>query len=156
MSLRAGGDPGRFDGHVDAARRERDLFVDFYDERDGADVSIAGLRRHRRRAINRLRTGPAAIDPAYYAVLSNFETEDPDWRFWRNFRQDRLGRLAASVVFPGANDLVIDTSSMTSFGVPGLKASGTCDFRTSSTVWHCNYFRQKRTIDYIAARFGAY
>jgi len=126
---------------------------------DAAAVLIPGLAAQsaveNNHEINRLRTGPAAIDPAYYTVLSNFETEDPAWRFWRNFRQDRLGHLAASIVFPGTNDLVVDTASMTSFGVPGLRAAGACDFRTSSTVWHGNYFRQKRTIDYIADRFGA-
>jgi pimeloyl-ACP methyl ester carboxylesterase len=105
--------------------------------------------------INRLRTGPAAVDPAYYAIMSNFETDNPGWRFWRNFRKERLGDLAADFVFPGKNDLVVDTWSMTDFGVPKLKLAGAaCDFGTSDTVWHCNYFRQKKTIDYLATKFG--
>lgn len=105
--------------------------------------------------LNRLRTGPVAVAPAYYAVISNFETKDPGWKFWRNFRTDRAGDLAADIVFPGANDLVVDTWSMTDFGVPQLKLAGPpCNFGASDTVWHCNYFRQEKTIDYLAAKFG--
>ena len=105
--------------------------------------------------LNRLRTGPVAVDPAYYAIMSNFETEDPGWKFWRNFRKDRVGDLAADIVFPGANVLVVDTWSMTDFGVPKLKLAGPpCDFGTSDTVWHCNYFRQDKTINYLAATLG--
>jgi len=105
--------------------------------------------------INRLRIGPCAVDPAYYAILSNFETSNPGWRFWRNFRKDRLIDLATDVVFPTDNDLVVDTWSMTDFGVPKLKLAGaSCDYGTSDTVWHCNYFRQERSINYIASRFA--
>jgi pimeloyl-ACP methyl ester carboxylesterase len=104
--------------------------------------------------INRLRIGPAAVDPSYYAVLANFETRNPGWRFWRNFRSDRAKDLAADVVFPGENDLVVDTWSMTDLGVPRLKLAGaTCDFGTSETVWHCNYFREDKTIKYLASKF---
>jgi pimeloyl-ACP methyl ester carboxylesterase len=104
--------------------------------------------------LNRLRIGPVDVDPSYYAILSNFETQNPSWRFWRNFRKDRLADLAAGVIFPGDNDLVVDTASMTDFGVPRLKLAGaSCNFRTSDTVWHCNYFRQAKSIDYIADSF---
>jgi pimeloyl-ACP methyl ester carboxylesterase len=104
--------------------------------------------------LNRLRLGPCAVDPTYYAIKSNFETENPGWRFWRNFRKDRAGDLAADIVFPGDNDLVVDTWSMTELGVPKLKLAGACDFGDSDTVWHCNYFRQDKTINYIAAKLA--
>jgi pimeloyl-ACP methyl ester carboxylesterase len=105
--------------------------------------------------INRLRIGPSAVAPQYYAILSNFETSNPGWRFWRNFRKDRLIDLATNVVFPGDNDLVVDTSSMVDLGVPRLKLAGaSCDFGTSETVWHCNYFRQDKSLGYIASRFN--
>jgi hypothetical protein len=104
--------------------------------------------------INRLRIGPVAVDPTYYAIISNFETRNPTWRFWRNFRKDRAAGLVAGMVFPGQNDLVVDTWSMTDFGVPKLKLAGACDFGTSDAVWHCNYFRQEKSINYIASRFG--
>lgn len=104
--------------------------------------------------INRLRLGPVAMPSQYYAVQSNFETQNPGWRFWRNFRKDRMGDLAADIVFPGDNDLVVDTPSMADFGVPKVKlAAKPCDFGKSDTVWHCNYFRQEKTIKYIADAF---
>jgi hypothetical protein len=103
--------------------------------------------------LNRLRLGPAAVDPEYYAIVSNFETEDPAWRFWRNFRKDRAADLLADAVFPGANDLVVDTDSMSELGVPKMKLSGKHDFKTSDAVWHCNYFRQQQTIDYLGECF---
>lgn len=104
--------------------------------------------------MQRLRRGPSMLDPHYFAIMSNFETEDPRWRFWRNFRKQRLMDLAADVIFPGENDLVVDTSSMTQLGVKGLKLAGkACDFGTSDSVWHCNYFRQERAIKYIGDTF---
>ncbi|HEX6313462.1 MAG TPA: hypothetical protein VFZ73_01325 [Gemmatimonadaceae bacterium] len=104
--------------------------------------------------LSRLRIGPVAVDPAYYAIKSNFETSNPGWKFWRNFRKDRAGDLAADIVFPSGNDLIVDTWSMDDFGVPKLKLSGkACDFGTSDTVWHCNYFRQDRSVEYIADAF---
>ncbi len=105
--------------------------------------------------LNRLRTGPVAVDPLYYAVKSNFEPADPGWKFWRYFRADYLGDLAADAVFRSDNDLVVDTWSMSDFGVPNLVlAAPAYDFGTSPTVWHCNYFRQPETIGYLAANFG--
>jgi len=104
--------------------------------------------------LSRLRIGPVAVDPAYYAIKSNFETKNPGWRFWRNFRKDRAGDLAADIVFPAGNDLVVDTWSMDDFGVPRLRlADKACDYGTSESVWHCNYFRQEKSIDYIASAF---
>ena len=104
--------------------------------------------------LSRLRIGPTAVDPAYYAIKSNFETEDPGWRFWRNFRKDRAGDLAADFVFPSDNDLVVDTWSMDDFGVPKLKLAGkACTYGPRESVWHCNYFRQDKSIDYIASAF---
>jgi hypothetical protein len=105
--------------------------------------------------LNRLRLGPCAVDPLYYAVKSNFETPDPGWKFWQNFRKDRMGDLAADIVFPGQNDLVVDTWSMTDLGAPefALSIRDVQDFGTSPTVWHCNYFRQPETIGFITAKF---
>jgi hypothetical protein len=104
--------------------------------------------------IDRLRLGPCAVDPFYYAVQSNFETADPGWRFWRYFRKEVAADKATNAVFGGENDLVVDTASMTDLGVPHLNlAAPPHDFGTSDVVWHCNYFRQPQTIDYISAKF---
>jgi hypothetical protein len=104
--------------------------------------------------LNRLRLGPCAVIPLYYAVKSNFETPDPGWKFWQNFRLFRIGDVAADVVFPGPNDLVVDTGSMTDLGAADFKPklAGFCDFGTSE-VWHCNYFRQDKTITFIRSKF---
>src|SRR5262249_2310877 len=103
--------------------------------------------------INRLRLGPVAVKPDYFAIRSNFETENPKWRFCRYFRKDRVPDRSADVVFPGANDLIVDTDSMIDFGVPDLKPSGKCDYGKSDEVWHCNYFRQKRSVAFLADTF---
>jgi pimeloyl-ACP methyl ester carboxylesterase len=105
--------------------------------------------------LNRLRLGPCAVDPLYYAVKSNFETPDPGWKFWQYFRLQNVGNAAADVVFPRENDLVVDTWSMTDLGGPEftLIVRDVQDFGTSPKVWHCNYFRQPETIDFITAKF---
>jgi hypothetical protein len=105
--------------------------------------------------LNLLRLGPCAVSPMYYVVKSNFETDNPGWMFWQNFRQDRMKDLAADIVFPGANDLVVDTLSMTELGELDfpLKVQDVCDFKTSNTVWHCNYFRQQETVTFITTKF---
>lgn len=105
--------------------------------------------------IDRLRLGPCAVDPRYYVVQSNFETADPGWKFWQNFRAMRVGDLAADAVFQGPNDLVVDTRYMIDLGVPNLQlADLPCDHGTSDTVWHCSYFRQPKTIDYITEKLN--
>jgi pimeloyl-ACP methyl ester carboxylesterase len=107
--------------------------------------------------LNRLRLGPCAVTPVYHAVKSNFETTNPGWQFWRNFRKDRLADIAADYIFENENDLVVDTDSMTDLGEAdfALKMSDdVCDFGKSDTVWHCNYFRQEKTIRYIAEKFS--
>ncbi len=105
--------------------------------------------------INRLRLGPCAVDPLYYAVQSNFETADPGWRFWQYFRRKNLADTATNAIFPSQNDLVVDTASMIDFGVPNLQLAGQPrDFGTTDHIWHCNYFRQPQTIDYITKNFA--
>ena len=125
---------------------------------DGLTALVPGLAGQSRVSNNyelsRLRLGPCAIDPNYFAIVSNFETKDPRWRFWENFRKDRAMDLATDVIFPKENDLVVDTDSMTDFGVPKLKLAGAaCDFGTSASVWHCSYFREPKAIKYIADTF---
>jgi hypothetical protein len=86
-------------------------------------------------------------------VQSNFETADPGWKFWQYFRKENIADMATSAIFPGHNDLVVDTESMIDFGVPNLQlAAQPRDFGTTDQVWHCNYFRQPQTIDYITQK----
>src|SRR4029453_11436491 len=62
--------------------------------------------------INRLRIGPTAVDPASSPLPLNLEKQNPGRKVWRNLRRDRTADLATSNVFPGNNDLVVDTLSM--------------------------------------------
>ncbi len=104
--------------------------------------------------IDRLRLGPCEVEPRYFAVQSNFETKNPGWQFWKNFRFKRIGDTAADAVFPGPNDLVVDTDFMIDLGVPDLQlADQPRDFGTNDKVWHCNYFRQPETIGDIAHKW---
>jgi hypothetical protein len=105
--------------------------------------------------INRLRLGPCAVDPLYYAVQSNFETE-VGWKFWKYFKKDVIADSATNWIFQGPNDLVVDTSSMVDLGDDDFKlklAADPRDFKTNDKVWHCNYFRQPETIGYITTKF---
>lgn len=106
--------------------------------------------------LNLLRLGPCVTEPVYFVVKSNFETENPGWQFWKNFRALRVGDLAADAVFPDDNDLVVDTASMTDLGDTSfpIQIRGVEDFGTSPDVWHCNYFRQARTIAFIRGSFA--
>jgi len=100
----------------------------------------------------RLRAGSPAVHAEYFAVRSNFEPKDEGWKFWRYFRKTTMLDPLADAVFNGENDLVVDTLSMTDFGNDiSIKAEE--NFETSADVHHCNYFRQKRTIDFIAKSF---
>lgn len=126
---------------------------------DGLVALIPGLfgqsRISNNYELNLLRLGPCTTQPAYFVVKSNFETPDPGWQFWKNFRALRVGDLAADEIFPDENDLVVDTGSMTNLGDTGfpLAISGEEYFSKSPDVWHCNYFRQRRTINFIRASF---
>ncbi|MEM7317341.1 MAG: hypothetical protein AAF497_29805, partial [Planctomycetota bacterium] len=100
--------------------------------------------------LTRLFETPSRPD-RYYAIKSNFETSDPAWKFWRLFRATRLADHATDVLFDGANDLVVDTESMTQLA-DGLRidAARTLDFGTSDSVHHLNYFSQPRTVEFLA------
>jgi len=125
---------------------------------DGVVALIPGLcgqsMVNNNHEIDRLRLGPCDVNPLYYAVQSNFETDSPGWKFWQYFRTSKIADIATNAIFPDHNDLVVDTRSMTDFGVPHLQIAGPpYDFGTSNKVWHCTYFRQPETIAYITQKF---
>jgi pimeloyl-ACP methyl ester carboxylesterase len=102
-----------------------------------------------------LRREEPVIANRYFVVKSNFEPEDPKWKFWKHFRPSHLKDKAADLVFEGENDLVVDTDSMANladangFTIPEKQ---TWDFGTSETVHHTNYFRQKETLEFLQTR----
>jgi len=95
---------------------------------------------------------PTAVE--YSVVQSNFEAEDPGWRFWRHFRGEVIGDAAADVLFPGENDLVVDTASMTEFSGEAFPSDRVRAFRKSSRVHHTSYFEQPETLQFIADRLA--
>ena len=86
---------------------------------------------------------------AYFAVLGNFESADPGWAFWKRFRKSALLDAGADLIFEGANDLVVDTASMTELA-PAAAITTVLDYGTSDSVHHTNYFSQSRTAEFVA------
>jgi pimeloyl-ACP methyl ester carboxylesterase len=102
--------------------------------------------------LNRLNRD-CATAPNYFAVRSDFKPEDPGWEFWKYFVKvgDRAKDWAADLVFEEANDLVVDTASMTVLTKPpGISIKKIYDFGQSNKVHHTVYFRQPETADFIA------
>ena len=124
---------------------------------DAAVQMIPGLSGQSRVAFNheieRLRRCAPAKPPAYFAVKSNFETARPGWKFWEWFRADKLKDVGPDIVFPGENDLVVDTGSMIELGAAptplAIPKARCLDFEKSDKVHHTNYFEQPETLDFI-------
>lgn len=126
---------------------------------DAAVSMVPGLagqsRVQRSQEIGRLRGLAFAKPPSYFVVQSNFETEAVGWKFWRWFRSEKLKDLGADQIFPGPNDLVVDTGSMTELALAPTLAKAHChDFETSSTVHHTNYFEQEKTLSFILRKLN--
>jgi hypothetical protein len=92
---------------------------------------------------------------AYFVVRSNFQTESPGWKFWKVFvdTKARTADAFTDLLFNEKNDLIVDTASMTYLS-PVTEVQDICDFGDTDRVHHVNYFRQKQTIDFIAASLG--
>ena len=91
---------------------------------------------------------------AYAVVQSNFEPTAAGWEFWKAFRAIALADRAADHLFPGPNDLIVDTASMSEVGARPLPRGRVLDFGTSAVVHHAAYFAQPQTLDFITAAFG--
>jgi hypothetical protein len=126
---------------------------------DAAVAMIPGLagqsRVARSQELDRLRRLACARPPTYYVVQTNFETEDVGWRFWKWFRGDKLKDFATDRIFPGPNDLVVDTRSMTELALsPTLPEAHKHDFGSTGRVHHTNYFEQPETLEFILDKLG--
>lgn len=107
---------------------------------------------------------PSPPSASYFAVSSNFESEEIGWRFWKTFRNPlmRIADATTDALFSGENDLVVDTASMGDFGLAVGPVSSTAitmtnadqrlDFGTNSVVHHLNYFSQPRTVAFIRSK----
>jgi pimeloyl-ACP methyl ester carboxylesterase len=114
---------------------------------------------HELNALN-VMNAPARAD--YFAVTSDFEPDPVTWRFWRMF-SDKFSTRAADaavdhLVFRQANDLVVDTTSMTyhAWGPNPVLANNPvfrC-FEPQDAVHHTNYFRNSKTTQFITQALG--
>jgi hypothetical protein len=105
--------------------------------------------------LNRLNR-VCTLNPDYFAVRSDFEPSKPGWEFWKYFTQidTRAADWAADMVFDKANDLVVDTASMTVLAKPpnalDIDLKKVHSFQPEQNVYHTIYFRQKETAEFIA------
>jgi hypothetical protein len=103
------------------------------------------------------RRSVAPIENRYFGVEANFESEQVGWKFWKYFRDigGRAMDIGADVVFEGANDLVVDTGSMTEFSADvKLPADQVLDFGTTDKVHHTNYFHHAETVAFIREKLS--
>ena len=89
----------------------------------------------------------------YFVIQSSFEPPPVGWKFWNAFVDLKAHAAAAGsgLIFRSANDLVVDTQSMTVVG-PDLNVpeGQVYDFGTTSRVYHTNYFQQPETLQFIS------
>jgi hypothetical protein len=128
---------------------------------DAAIALVPGLAAQSRSGDNpeliSLRQGACSAAGRYFAVQSNFESEQHGWRFWKYFRQlgDQATDALTDLVFEGHNDLVVDTGSMVDLSDHlSIPDEQVLDFGTTSVVRHTNYFAQPKTLDFIRERFA--
>lgn len=132
---------------------------------DAAVVMVPGLASQQRTSNNaemaRLFAQPWLTRPAFHAVTSAFEPDagDPLWKFWTRFRQPglQLAHLGADLVFPGANDLVVDTGSMDFLGAAPGPVQGRPEVLAlgpNTSTHHTNYLRNARVVGLLAQRLG--
>lgn len=85
----------------------------------------------------------------YAFVRSNYESENPGWRFWKYFSKGRLADIATDLLFDGENDLVVDTDSMAYLSASAqVGPKRIFDFGTTDEVHHVSYFHHQKTIDF--------
>lgn len=130
---------------------------------DAAVYMIPGLVAQSRTGDNsgivRMRQGAQeSLKKSYYAVASDFEPTSPGWAFWQYFQKpgQRLADIGADMVFEGANDLVVDTISMSqlSDNMEMLKTHVFSDFGARDIVHHLNYFEQPKVIGFFEKTLG--
>jgi hypothetical protein len=97
--------------------------------------------------LSRLRMTARRANVRYFAITSDFEPEKIGWKLWKVISEagTRGKNLAADIIFPAENDLVVDTAHMTSLAddrdITDVQAFG-----SQGEVHHLNYFRQPQTI----------
>jgi hypothetical protein len=100
--------------------------------------------------LNGLRSAASSRNVRYYALTAEFEPERMGWKLWQVLSQfgERSADALADRIFPGGNDLVVDTGNMTTLGEAG-EIADVLPFGKQAEVHHLNYFRQADAIDRI-------
>jgi hypothetical protein len=125
----------------------------------GLIPGLAAMSRIKNNAeLDALNFGAPQARTDYFAVTSNFVTDEVGWRFLRLFSKSKLADIATDyLVFSQENDLVVDTESMTfhAFGAsPDIKNTKTFRCFEGDKVHHTNYFSHAGTLEFVAERFG--
>jgi hypothetical protein len=140
-------------------RREKNRWgippIEGLGDRPGTDAAVAvipGLQGQsaveNNFELNGLRSAAARPNVRYHAVSADFEPERMGWKLWKVISEfgDRSKDAAVDLIFPEANDLVVDTAHMTTLGTAGDIAD-VLAFEEQTKVYHTNYFRQPEVID---------
>ena len=113
------------------------------------------LNNHELNALNVMNAPPRAD---YFAVVSDFEPDPVTWRFWRMFSTRAADATVDHLVFRQANDLVVDTTSMTyhAWGPNPVLVDNPAFrcFAPEDRVHHTNYFRNPKTTEFLAESLG--
>lgn len=121
----------------------------------GLDVGVAlvpGLQGMSRVSTNaelrELHARSASRDfPGYAAVASSFDVDQlPPGALLRKLVA-RASSAAAGLAFPGLNDLIVDTGSMTELGP--AKSVHRATLFTGADVHHTNYFHAREVVDAV-------
>lgn len=96
--------------------------------------------------------------PRFLVAGVNFEPQldQPAWKFWTRLRNPLMtaADLGADALFPGDNDLVVDTDSMMQLGMPGGTVPVALPPFTSAITHHTSYFRDAKVLDFLARELG--
>lgn len=107
--------------------------------------------------LNLMVAGRGRSRSNYAYVGADFESQAVGWEFWKLFKDSgtRIANFAADKVFPGQNDLVVDTVSMDPLRANGGPAARTLHFDNTRGVHHLNYFQQDELYRFLRSRhFG--
>lgn len=121
---------------------------------DAGVAMIPGLSAQSRilnnNELNALSWPPREL-PAYFAVTSSFQPADIGWKFWNLFCDwTHAAAAAEDRIFQAANDLVVDTDSMTQT----IQVQDKLPFEAADHIYHTIYFRQPKTITFLRRSLG--
>lgn len=105
--------------------------------------------------LERLRANSPAPYVRYHAITADFEPERMGWKLWKVITEAeaRAKDVAADLIFPKQNDLVVDTAHMTLLTDKDAIADVHA-FGSQANVFHTNYFRQAATLDAMRTWLG--